>query len=58
MVFEGNRVLNIGCTNNYPDTFVNLAEEIIELTNEDVLKLDTISDDRVYEKYAKKHFRE
>lgn len=57
LIFEGNRVLNIGDGNDYPDTFVNLAEDIIEFSNKDILKLKTIGEDHVklYKKYAKLH---
>lgn len=58
LVFEGNRVLNIGDGNDYPDTFVNLAEDIIEFTNKDLLKLNTIFDAKKYEIYAKEHLND
>lgn len=58
LIFEGNRVLNIGDGNDYPDTFVNLAEDIIEFTNKDMLKLETIHGVELYKKYAKKHLND
>lgn len=58
LVFEGNRVLNIGGGNKYPDTFVNLAEDIIEFTNKDMLKLETIPSVELYKKYAEEHLND
>ena len=45
LVFEGNRVLNIGGGNDFPDTFVNLAEEVKEFANKDILKLKKVTAD-------------
>ena len=60
LIFEGNRVLNIGDGNDYPDTFVNLAEDVIEFANKDVLKLKTIGEDdvKLYKKYAESHLND
>lgn len=60
LIFEGNRVLNIGDGNDYPDTFVNLAEDIIEFANKDVLKLKTIDEEdvKLYKKYAELHLND
>jgi len=57
LVFEGNKVLNIGDGNDYPDTFVNLAEEVIEFSGKDILKLKTVYEDdiKIYKKYAELH---
>ena len=57
LVFEGNKILNIEGGNDYPDTFVNLAEDVIDFTNKDLLKLKTISEREVklYKKYANLH---
>lgn len=60
LIFEGNRVLNIGDGNDYPDTFVNMAEDVIEFTGKDILKLKTIGEDHIklYKKYAKSHLND
>lgn len=60
LIFEGNRVLNIGDGNDYPDTFVNLAEDVIEFTGKDILKLKTIGEDHIklYKKYAESHLND
>lgn len=60
LVFEGNRVLNIGGGNDFPDTFVNLAEEVKEFTNKDILKLKTMNEENIklYKKYADLHLKE
>lgn len=57
LFFEGNKVLNVGGSNVYPDTFVNLAEDVIDFTNKDILKLKKISKKQVklYKKYADLH---
>ena len=59
LIFEGNRVLNIGDGNDYPDTFVNLAEDVIEFANKDVLKLKTVDNEdiEIYRKYADLHLK-
>lgn len=60
LIFEGNRVLNIGGGNDYPDTFVNLAEDVIEFANKDILKLKTIDEEdiKLYKKYVKSHLND
>ena len=60
LIFEGDRVLNIGDGNDYPDTFVNLAEDVIEFANKDILKLKKIGDDdiKLYKKYAESHLKD
>ena len=60
LFFEGNRVLNIGDGNDYPDTFVNLAEDVIEFANKDILKLKTIDEDDIelYKKYTESHLKD
>lgn len=60
LIFEGNRVLNIGDGNDYPDTFVNLAEDVIEFANKDILKLKTIDEEdiKLYKKYAESHLKD
>lgn len=45
MVFEGDVIWHIFGYNDYPDTYVHLAREIIDITGMDLLELGTISDD-------------
>ena len=54
MVFEGNVIWHLFGYNDYPDTYLFLAREIIELTDMDLLEIDTISseDINLFEKYG------
>ena len=47
MVFENNIIWHIFGYNEYPDTYVHLALEIIEITGWNLLGLDTISKDDI-----------
>ena len=60
LIFEGNRVLNIGGGNDYPDTFVNLAENVMDFAHMDILKFKTIREEdiKLYKKYAETHLDE
>ena len=44
MVFEGDVIWHIFGYNDYPDTYVHLAREIIDITGMDLLEINTISD--------------
>ena len=44
MVFEGDVIWHIFGYNDYPDTYVHLAREIIDLTGMDLLEIATIAD--------------
>ena len=44
MVFEGDVIWHIFGYNDYPDTYVHLAREIFEITDMDLLEIETISD--------------
>ena len=44
MVFEKDIIWHIFGYNDYPDTYVGLAKQIIEITGMDLLELNTISD--------------
>ncbi|WP_405295654.1 hypothetical protein [Methanobrevibacter sp.] len=52
IVFEDNIIWHIFGYNDYPDTYVHLAREIIEITGMDLLEINTISsnDLKLYEK--------
>ena len=52
IVFEDNIIWHIFGYNDYPDTYVHLAQEIIEITGMDLLEINTISsnDLELYEK--------
>jgi hypothetical protein len=52
IVFEDNIIWHIFGYNDYPDTYVHLAHEIIEITGMDLLEINTISsnDLKLYEK--------
>ena len=53
MVFENNIIWHIFGYNDYPDTYVALAREIIEITGMDLLEINTISsnDLELFEKF-------
>ena len=55
IVFEDNIIWHLFGYNDYPDTYVGLAREIIELTGMDLLEINTISsnDLELYEKFEK-----
>ena len=54
MVFEGDIIWHIFGYNDYPDTYVGLAREVIEITGMDLLEVDTISsgDLELFEKFG------
>lgn len=54
MVFEGNVIWHIFGYNDYPDTYVHLGREVIEITGMDLLEIDTISkgDLDLFEKFG------
>lgn len=56
MVFEGDVIWHIFGYNDYPDTYVHLAREIMDLTGMDLLEIETISaeDIRLFEKIGDK----
>ena len=53
MVFENNVIWHIYGYNDYPDTYVGLAREVIEITRMDLLEINTISsnDLKLFEKF-------
>ena len=54
MVFEEDKIWHIFGYNDYPDTYVHLAREIIEITGMDLLEVNTISDSdlALFEKFG------
>ena len=54
MVFENNIIWHIFGYNDYPDTYVHLAREILEITGMDLLEINTISsnDIKLFEKFG------
>ena len=54
MVFEDDIIWHIFGYNDYPDTYVHLAREIIEITSMDLLEINTISksDMELFEKFG------
>lgn len=56
LVFEDNIHWRIGTANEYPDIFVHMAEELIQLTGEDILNLKLISETQreLYREYGDK----
>lgn len=54
MVFEGDVIWHLFGYNDYPDTYLFLAREIIEVTGMDLLEIGTISPDDInlFEKYG------
>jgi len=54
IVFEGNIIWHIFGYNEYPDTYVHLAREILKITNMDLLEINTISsnDLKLFEKFG------
>ena len=55
IVFEGDVIWHIFGYNDYPDTYLHLACEIIDLTGMDLLEINTIDEANVklFEKYGK-----
>jgi hypothetical protein len=55
IVFENNAIWHIFGYNDYPDTYVCLAREIIDITDMDLLEINTISSNDIllFEKFAK-----
>lgn len=55
MVFENDVIWHIFGYNDYPDTYVHLGREIIEITKMDLLEIDTIAegDLELFEKFGK-----
>lgn len=47
LIFNNSIIWNIIGHNEYPDTYLCLAREIKELTNLDILEMETISDDEI-----------
>lgn len=54
MVFEGDVIWHIFGYNDYPDTYVHLGRELIEITGMDLCEINTISegDIELFEKYG------
>ena len=54
MVFENDVIWHIFGYNDYPDTYVHLAREILEITDMDLLEINTIADDdlELFEKFG------
>lgn len=55
IVFEGDVIWHLFGYNDYPDTYLHLAREIIDLTGMDLLEINTIDEANVklFEKYGK-----
>jgi len=55
IVFENNAIWHIFGYNDYPDTYVCLAREVIDITDMDLLEINTISSNDIllFEKFAK-----
>lgn len=54
IVFEGNAIWHLFGYNDYPDTYVHLAREVMDITQMDLLELNTIDDENIklFEKYG------
>lgn len=54
MVFEGGVIWHLFGYNEYPDTYVHLAREILDITGMDLLEINTISDNDIelFEKFG------
>ena len=54
MVFEGDVIWHIFGYNEYPDTYVHLGREIVDMTGMDLLEINTISDNDLvlFEKFG------
>ena len=54
IVFKGDVIWHIFGYNDYPDTYVLLAREIMDITGMDLLEMNTIDDDnlKLFEKYG------
>ena len=54
MVFEKGAIWHIFGYNDYPDTYLHLAREILDITGMDLLEINTISDEEIklFEKYG------
>ena len=54
MVFEGDVIWHIFGYNDYPDTYVHLGREVIEITGMDLLEIGTISqeDMKLFDKFG------
>ena len=55
LIFEDYKVLAISGSRDYPDTYVQLGEEIIDIFDIDILRLDYIRYKEIYKKYGDKH---
>ena len=55
IVFDGDVIWHLFGYNDYPDTYLFLARDIIDITGMDLLEINTISDDDIilFEKYGK-----
>lgn len=55
IVFEGDVIWHLFGYNDYPDTYIFLAREIIELCDMDLFEINTINDEdiKLFEKYGK-----
>ena len=55
IVFEGDVIWHLFGYNDYPDTYLFLARDIMDVTGMDLLEINTISDDDInlFEKYGK-----
>lgn len=56
MVFEGDVIWHLFGYNEYPDTYVHLAREVLDLTDMDLLELNTISEEdmKLFNKFGDK----
>ena len=58
LIFEDDKVFAISGGGDYPDTYVQLGEEILDIFDIDVLRLDYIGYNEVYKKYGDKHLNQ
>ncbi|MBE6508698.1 MAG: hypothetical protein E7Z77_04705 [Methanobrevibacter sp.] len=56
IVFEGDVIWHLFGYNEYPDTYVHLAREVLEITDMDLLELNTISEEdiKLFNKFGDK----
>lgn len=54
MVFEGDVIWHLFGYNDYPDTYVHLARDVIDITGMDLLEMNTINGENIklFEKYG------
>lgn len=58
LIFENDKVLSIGGGNDYPDTYVHLGEEILDIFGIDFLRLDYVRDKELFKEYGDNHLNQ